>query len=185
MGLLATAPLTVLAAPGDVPAKRAAKPQTLKVTSTAFKAHRAIPMELTCDGASTPPPLSWSGVPKAARSLAIFVEDPDAPDGPFLHWLVTGIPPAIRQISNASALPAGALVAKNGKGEQGYTPPCPPSGTHRYVFRVYALDTTIPPPGTKDDFLASIDGHILAQGELIGTYQKAPAAKLDSALKPQ
>jgi len=148
----------------------------LTVTSTAFSAHQPIPPEYTCDGAQASPPLAWSAVPDKTRSVAILVEDPDAPGGAFTHWLVTGLAPEIQQLTVGAALPAGAAVAKNGKGETGYVGPCPPDGQHRYHFHVYALETTIPAPGSKDDFLASIKGHVLAQGELIATYKKVALA---------
>jgi Raf kinase inhibitor-like YbhB/YbcL family protein len=116
-------------------------------------------------------------VPKNARAIAVLVEDPDAPTGAFTHWLVTGIPGTITSLASGGALPEGAMVAKNGKGDTSYYGPCPPSGRHHYFFHVYALDTTIPGPATKEDFLASIHGHILAEGQLIGTVQKSATAK--------
>jgi Raf kinase inhibitor-like YbhB/YbcL family protein len=148
----------------------------LKLTSTAFTANQGIPAQYTCDGGEAAPPLTWSAVPGNTRSIALLVEDPDAPDGTFTHWLVTGIPSTTTSIAAGAGLPAGAAAAKNGKGDTGYTGPCPPSGRHRYVFHVYALETTIPAPATKDDFLASIQGHVLAEGQLIGMYQKTAAA---------
>lgn len=174
--LLAAVPMTALAEPA-APAKATAKPTALKVTSTAFTNNGAIPADYTCDGAQTTPPLSWSNVPKNARTVAVLVEDPDAPSGAFTHWLVTGIPATITSLSSGGALPEGAMVAKNGKGDTGYYGPCPPGGRHHYFFHVYALDTTIPGPATKEDFLSSIHGHILAEGQLIGTYQKSATAK--------
>jgi Raf kinase inhibitor-like YbhB/YbcL family protein len=160
------------AAPGQ-PAKLARRAKaTLKVTSSAFAANQAIPAEYTCDGTQASPPLTWSAVPKETRSIAVLVDDPDAPGGTFTHLLITGITPDTTALANGGALPAGAVAAKNGKGDVGYTPPCPPTGRHRYVFKVYALETTIPPPATKDDFMAAITGHVLADGQLIGTYQK-------------
>jgi Raf kinase inhibitor-like YbhB/YbcL family protein len=145
----------------------------LKLTSTAFTANQAIPAQYTCDGSDSAPPLTWSAVPGNTRSIALLVEDPDAPDGTFTHWLVTGIPATATSLDTVAGLPSGAVAAKNGKGDTGYTGPCPPTGRHRYVFHVYALETTIPAPATKDDFLASIKGHVLAEGDLTGTYQKS------------
>jgi Raf kinase inhibitor-like YbhB/YbcL family protein len=159
--------------------KRSIKP--LKVTSSAFKANQSIPPDYTCDGASTPLPITWSAVPKNTRSIAILVDDPDAPGGSFTHWLVTGIAPTETQLPQGGALPAGAVAAKNGKGDPGYIGPCPPTGRHHYHVYVYALETTIPAPGSKDDFQGAIDGHILAQGELVGTYQKTGAPAGQSA----
>ncbi len=176
---LAAIPAIALAEPA-APSKPAPtkRPTALKVTSSAFSGNQAIPVEYTCDGAQKSPPLAWSNVPKQTRALAILAEDPDAPTGAFTHWLVTGIPPTTAALPAGGTLPEGAMAARNGKGDTGYTGPCPASGRHRYFFHVYALDTTVPAPGSKDDFLASIDNHILAQGQLIGVYQKPATAKL-------
>ena len=174
--LLAAVPLTAAADPAAA-TKSPAKRTALKVTSSAFTNNGAIPADYTCDGAQTTPPLTWANVPKNARTVAVLIEDPDAPSGAFTHWLVTGIPATIMSLSSGGALPEGSMVAKNGKGDTGYYGPCPPSGRHHYFFHVYALDTTIPGPATKEDFLSSINGHILAEGQLIGTYQKSATAK--------
>ena len=165
------------------PTPRQAK-ANLKVTSTAFAANQAIPSQYTCDGADSSPPVAWSAVPGNTRSLALLVEDPDAPDGTFTHWLVTGIAPTTTAITTGAGLPAGAVAAKNGKGDTGYTGPCPPSGRHHYYFHVYALETTIPAPATKEDFLGSIDGHVLAEGQLMATYQKSGAPAGDKPTAP-
>jgi Raf kinase inhibitor-like YbhB/YbcL family protein len=182
--LLAAVPMTAVAEPA-APAKTTPKRTALKVTSSAFTNNGAIPADYTCDGAQTTPPLSWSNVPKSARAVAVLVEDPDAPSGAFTHWLVTGIPGTIASLSSGGALPEGAMVGKNGKGDTGYFGPCPPSGRHHYFFHVYALDTTIPGPATKEDFLSSINGHILAEGQLIGTYQKSATAKEAKPVEPK
>jgi Raf kinase inhibitor-like YbhB/YbcL family protein len=142
----------------------------LQVTSTAFTANQPIPPEFTCDGGDNPPPLAWSQPPKDTRSIAVFVDDADAPKGTFTHWLVTGISPFTTSLSGA--LPDGAIAAKNGKGSTGYTGPCPPAGKHRYYFHVFALDTQIAQPADKLEFLRAIQGHVLADGTLMGTYQK-------------
>jgi Raf kinase inhibitor-like YbhB/YbcL family protein len=157
-------------------APRRAK-QTLTVSSSAFRANEAIPAEYTCDGAQVAPPLAWSAPPKDTRSIAVFIDDPDAPSKTFTHWLVTGIPPTARSLAVGGALPDGAIASKNGKGDIGYVGPCPPTGNHHYHFHVYALENTIPPPGGKDEFLAAIDGHILAEGQLVATYRKVTAGK--------
>ena len=176
----AAVPATALA---DTPAGSTAAPArritktSLKVTSSAFAPTGTIPAAYTCDGAQTTPPLAWSNVPKDTRAVAILFEDPDAPSGAFTHWLVTGIAPATTSLAAGARLPEGAMVARNGKGDTTYFGPCPPGGRHRYFFHVYALDTTIPGPATKEDFLASIHGHVLAEGQLIGTYQKTVAAR--------
>lgn len=143
----------------------------LTVTSSAFKATETIPPEFSCDGGSRVPPLAWTGVPKTAKSIAIFVDDPDAPKGTFTHWLVTNLPAATTSIPKGGALPAGAKVAKNSNGGDGYYGPCPPTGRHRYVFHVFALDAAIT-AATKDELTQAIAGHIVASGELLGTYQR-------------
>jgi Raf kinase inhibitor-like YbhB/YbcL family protein len=144
----------------------------LAVTSTAFTANQPIPPELTCDGGDNPPPLAWSTPPKETRSIAVFVDDADAPKGTFTHWLVTGISPYTTSLAPGGALPQGASAAKNSKGDAAYTGPCPPAGKHRYYFHVLALDTTIATPADKVDFLRAINGHVLADGTVMGTYQK-------------
>jgi Raf kinase inhibitor-like YbhB/YbcL family protein len=149
-----------------------ANTKTLTVTSTSFKANEAIPSEYTCDGSQKSPQLSWSGVPSDAQSVAILVDDPDAPKGTFTHWIVTNIPPSESMLSENGALPQGAVAAKNDKGATGYAGPCPPSGTHHYHFRVYALDKTLAQPASRAAFEKAIKGHVLAQGELVGTYTK-------------
>jgi Raf kinase inhibitor-like YbhB/YbcL family protein len=149
-----------------------AKASSLTVTSSAFSANGAIPTEYTCDGSETSPPLAWSGVPSGARSVAILVEDPDAPKGTFMHWLVTDIPSATTSLDKGASLPDGAMAAKNDKGNTGYAGPCPPTGQHHYHFRVYALDKTLGKITTRAGFQSAIKGHVLAQGELVGTYQK-------------
>jgi Raf kinase inhibitor-like YbhB/YbcL family protein len=169
---IAALPAAVLA---DTPnSKNTAAPDRpkLQVSSSAFAANQAIPPKYTCDGTQTTPPLSWSKVPAGTQSIAILVDDPDAPKGTFTHWLVTGIAPTTTSLAAGAALPQGAMAARNSKGEAKYAGPCPPEGRHRYVFRVFALDSAIASPRSKDDFLAAIDRHVLAEGELVGTYQK-------------
>src|SRR5260221_10827078 len=131
----------------------------LELTSTAFADHGEIPPEFTADGNDEVPPLEISGVPKSAKTLALVVEDPDAPRAkPFTHWIVYDIPPSTQRLG--ATLPRGAIQGTNDFGRKGWAGPKPPSGKHRYVFKLYALDTTIPPSGpmSKDDFLARIDG---------------------------
>lgn len=145
-------------------------PAPLDVTSAAFKNNEPIPSEYTCDGVETAPPLSWSKVPAGTKSIAILVDDPDAPKGTFTHWLVTGIPATTTTITGA--LPEGAVAGKNDKGATGYAGPCPPSGRHHYQFHVYALDIKLPKAMTRNGFLSAVNGHILATGKLVGTYAK-------------
>jgi len=164
---LASVPASTL---GDTSPR--SKTASLTVTSSAFSANGTIPAEYTCDGSQTSPPLSWSGAPADAKSIAILVEDPDAPKGTFTHWLVTDIPTTTTSLDKGASLPDGAMAVKNDKGDAGYAPPCPPTGRHHYHFRVFALDKTLGKITTRSEFLSAIKGHVLAQGDLIGTYQK-------------
>jgi Raf kinase inhibitor-like YbhB/YbcL family protein len=147
-------------------------PADLAVTSTAFTMNQTIPVEYTCTGSETAPELSWSRPPAGTRSIALLVEDPDAPKGTVTHWLVTGIAPTMTSLAKGGALPSGAVAAKNEKGKPGYMGPCPPNGLHHYYFKVFALDVAVPTPILKPAFIAMIQGHVLAQGELVGTYSK-------------
>jgi Raf kinase inhibitor-like YbhB/YbcL family protein len=148
----------------------------LEVTSPAFPADGAIPSKYTCDGSGISPPLSWSNVPDSAKSLAILVDDPDAPNGPFLHWLVTDLPPEVHELDEGGALPHEANVTETDAGTASYYGPCPSSGRHHYRFHVYALDTVLGQrPASRDDFLSAISGHVLDEGELVGCYQRAKA----------
>ena len=156
---------------------------SLNVTSTAFAQNGSIPPRYTCEGDDTSPPLSWSGAPSGTRSFALIVDDPDAPDPAkpqrvYVHWVVYNIPATVTSLpENASkkGLPAGAVQGKNDWGKTQYGGPCPPIGRHRYYFKLYALDselTGLSSP-TKADLLKAIQGHVIANGELIGTYQKS------------
>jgi Raf kinase inhibitor-like YbhB/YbcL family protein len=168
--LLAAAAAPVIAGPGRAVQPTPARLQ-LAVTSTAFTANDRIPPEFTCEGSDKAPPLQWSTVPQGTRSVALLVDDADAPKGTFTQWLVTGISPITNSIGK-DALPQGAVAAKNSKGTTGYSGPCPQeSGKHRYYFHVFALDTHLAAPADKAAFLAAINGHILAEGQLMGTYQ--------------
>ncbi len=145
-------------------------PSSLTVTSTAFSDGAAIPDRFTCHGAGTFPPLAWTGVPSGARSLALVVDDPDAPSGTYTHWVVFDLDPTARHLEAGSA-PAGARQARNSAGRTGWTPPCPPSGTHTYRFTVYALERSLDlPAGTAtNDVLRAIGAAATAQGRLTGT----------------
>ena len=145
----------------------------LAVTSTAFAANSEIPSEHTCEGADTPPPLAWTGAPASTKGFALIVDDPDAPDPAapkqtWVHYVLADIP------ATATSLPAdGAKVGKNDWNKAAWGGPCPPVGRHRYFFKVYALDTTIGRDGlTKVELLDAMKGHVVAEGELVGTYQK-------------
>ena len=151
----------------------------LDVTSSAFEGGGAIPARYTCDGLDISPPLSWSPVPNGTRSLALIAEDPDAPRGAFAHWVIYNLPPDTRRlpedVPNRQTLPGGALQGMNGAGSIGYTGPCPPGGTHRYFFKVYALDTELDlgAGATREEVVSAMEGHVLAEGRLLGTYQRS------------
>lgn len=138
---------------------------TLHVTSPAFGDGENIPPEHTCRGAGTAPPLEWSGVPEIARSLALVVSDPDAPRGTFLHWVLYDIPVSVTRLPE---VPGAAREAANSAGRIGWYPPCPPGGTHRYRFTVYALSSAVGGGDTRD-VLADIERLTLDQDTLTGT----------------
>ncbi len=151
---------------------------TLSISSTAFAAGQAIPADYSCLGRSVSPPLAWSNAPSGTKSFALIMDDPDAPIGTFVHWVIYNLPassPGLPEAVPASGqLADGTAQGNNGAGRLGYTGPCPPSGTHRYFFKLYALDTVLglSPGASKDQLLKAMQGHILAQGELMGTFSK-------------
>ena len=144
----------------------------MKITSSAFQDGANIPSKFTCDGADTSPPLQIADIPSQAKSLALIVDDPDAPGGLFTHWTVWNIPPQTSAVGEGGA-PKG-VQGINDFGKSGYGGPCPPSGTHRYYFKIFALDRELNlPSGTKRNQLdAAMKGHVVAQGELMGRYAK-------------
>ena len=144
----------------------------MKITSSAFQDGANIPSKFTCDGADTSPPLQIADIPSEAKSLALIVDDPDAPSGLFTHWTVWNIPPQTSVVREGSA-PKG-VQGTNGFGKSGYGGPCPPSGTHRYYFKLFALDRELDLPfGAKRGQLdAAMKGHVVAQGELMGRYSR-------------
>jgi len=144
----------------------------LKLTSTAFENNKRIPAKYTCDGDDISPPLKIEGVPENAKSLVLIVDDPDAPIGTWVHWVVWNIP-IVSEIKENS-VPAGAVQGLNDFKKHDYGGPCPPSGTHRYMFKLYALDITldINENSEKQDVENAIKGHILAQTKLIGLYSR-------------
>jgi Raf kinase inhibitor-like YbhB/YbcL family protein len=186
--------------PGDDPSRL-----TILLRSPAFSDGAMIPNEYTSDGSDRSPPLEWSGVPDSARTLALICDDPDAPMGTWSHWVLFDLSPQVPALKegipaaetlafppNERADPAaeggsppgavspvsGATPARQGKndfGKVGYGGPCPPGGTHRYVFRLYALDTRLGlgSAATRSDVLKAIQGHILAEGRLVGRYRRA------------
>lgn len=149
-------------------------PTFMRIDSSVF--HDGTPLQAaqTCDGAGVRPPLLVSDVPEGTQSLAVVVEDPDAPGGTFMHWIAWNLPPDTTSIRN-DELPNSAVEGTNSAGTIGWFAPCPPSGNaHHYVFTVYALDTmlTLPAGTSYERFARDVDGHILAKGAMTGTYQR-------------
>ncbi len=138
----------------------------MTITSREFADGQAIPARFTCEGQSSPPPLALRGAPPKARSLALLVTDPDAPGGTFTHWLVWNIPPSSPTVAG--------MLGTNDFGNVTYGAPCPPSGEHRYIFTLYALDTelTLPSRSKRADVERAMQGHVIAQAVLTGKYRK-------------
>jgi Raf kinase inhibitor-like YbhB/YbcL family protein len=143
----------------------------LSIKSSAFEHNKQIPKKYTCDGDNINPPLTVEGAPKEAKTLSLIMDDPDAPMGTFDHWVTWNIPASTNKIAEHSAPGTEGL---NGARRPGYTGPCPPSGTHRYFFKVYALDAQLDlsAKSTKRDVEKAMQNHILAKGELIGLYHR-------------
>ena len=154
---------------------------TLTISAPAFGPGGAIPAVYTGEGRDVSPPLTWSGVPTGAKSLALIVDDPDAPDPKapkrvWVHWVLYDLPPTTAGLPEAVAdLPAGTREGKNDWGKTGYGGPMPPVGRHRYFFKLYALDAPLGDLGTptKAELLKAMEGHILEHAEVVGTYQKS------------
>ena len=153
----------------------------LTLTSSAFKPGDKIPSKYTCEGADVSPPLAFGGVPEGTKSLAFLIDDPDAPDPKapkrvWAHWLIYNLPPdsqGLPEDASRTGLPKGTVTGLSDRKQAAYHGPCPPIGRHRYFHRLYALDITLPPKAlTKAELEAEIKGHILAQAELMATYQK-------------
>ena len=150
----------------------------ITVSSTAFKEGEVIPQKYTCDGENVSPPLEWSGVPKGTKSLALIVDDPDAPRGTWVHWVLFNIPSNVNGLSENiprhSTLKNGSRQGINDSRELGYDGPCPPGGTHRYYFKLYALDVglSLESGATKAQLLKAMEGHILGEGQVMGKYKR-------------
>jgi hypothetical protein len=146
--------------------------EKIKLTSPAFENNQEIPSEYTCDGSDTSPELNIEDVPQNAKSLVLINDDPDAPVGTWDHWVVFNIPTSTTKIDKDQE-PTGT-AGKNSWGKTGYGGPCPPSGTHRYFFKLYALDTELdlPEASAKKDIEAAMQDHIIEKTELLGTYKK-------------
>ena len=149
----------------------------LALTSSAFAPNGPIPSRHTCEGRDLSPPLSWSGVPEGTRSLALIVDDPDAPDPAaprtiWVHWVLYDLPSDTRELPEGG-VPAAARQGRNDFKQTGYRGPCPPIGRHRYVHKLYALDTVLGDLGapSRSDLERAMEGHVLARAELVGTYQ--------------
>ena len=155
---------------------------SLTLTSPTFVDGGEIPVRYTCEGEDVSPPLAWSAPPAGTRSLALIVDDPDAPDPKapkttWVHWVLYNLPPAAGSLPEGvgrAALPAGAREGRNDWQRTGYGGPCPPVGRHRYFFKLHALDAVLPDLGraTKARLEQAMRGHVLAHAELIGTYEK-------------
>jgi len=144
---------------------------SISITSFSFQAGGDIPAKFTCDGTNVSPALQIGGVPNEAKSLVLIVDDPDAPRGLFTHWIIWNIDPKTTRVAENSA-PAAGVQGTNDFGKRNYGGPCPPSGTHRYFFKIFALDTKLElkPNARRAELDAAMRGHVLAQGELMGRY---------------
>jgi|SRR5690349_1003914 len=153
---------------------------SLQLTSDAFVNGQSIPTKYACTGRNISPALVWTEPPAETQSFALIVDDPDAPMGTWVHWVLFNIPADRRRleedlpVSGKNVDPNAIYVGKNSSGNTHYDGPCPPSGTHRYYFKLYALDTTVDllPGATKEQVLKALEGHILGQAELMGTFSK-------------
>lgn len=144
----------------------------MRLTSTDFANGAALHPRFTCDGGDVRPHLAWDGVPAGTQSFAISCLDPDAPRGEFAHWLVHGIPADVHELSQAAAMPAGAVGVVNDFGVADYGGPCPPSGEHHYVFTLYALDVPRLGDVTRATFVRAAQAHALATATLMGRYRR-------------
>ena len=150
----------------------------IKLTSTAFEEGGLIPENYTCDGVDFSPPLAWSGVPEGTESLALIFDDPDAPMGTWVHWILFNIPASVNglpeNIPPEREIKTGGMQGMNDFRKIGYGGPCPPGGTHRYYFKLYALDTVLNlnAGATKAQLIKAMEGHILAKGQLMGKYSR-------------
>ena len=172
VGLLLLPPAAGAASEGGVMSS------SIGLNSPAFAGGEMIPARFTCDGADISPPLQWDAPPAGTLSLTLVVEDPDAPGGIWSHWVIFDLPPQTRHLAEgvpaAKTLENGARQGTNDFRKIGYGGPCPPGGTHRYYFRIYALDVRLDsPPGIRrDQLLRAMQGHVLAEGHLLGKYHR-------------
>lgn len=150
-----------------------------QISSTAFKQGETIPREYTCEGENVSPPLEWYEAPPGTAAFALICDDPDAPSGTYVHWVIWNIPGRSmglpRAVPTDPQLRDGTVQGRNSRGDSGYRGPCPPPGKpHRYFFKLYALNAPLPlePGATKERLLSAMQGHILAQTEFYGTYER-------------
>lgn len=150
----------------------------IAITSNAFDEGGLIPSKYTCDGVDVSPPLRWDGIPEGAASIALICDDPDAPMGTWVHWVLFNLPARAKELAENiptdETLTDGTRQGINDFGKIGYGGPCPPGGTHRYFFKIYALDAQLDlaPGANKSQLLEAMEGHILAQGQLMGKYKR-------------
>ena len=150
----------------------------MKILSPAFQHEGMIPIKFSCKGDDISPPLKWENAPAGAKSFVLVCDDPDAPMGTWDHWLLFNIPASVTELQEGvpaqAELPNGARHGKNSWGRKDYGGPCPPGGTHRYFFKFYALDTLLDlkPGASKRELLNAMQGHILAQTELMGKFKR-------------
>jgi len=151
---------------------------TIQLTSPAFAAETPIPVKYSCRGSDISPPLAWTNVPEGVKSFALIVDDPDAPMGTWVHWVYFDLPASTRALPEAvtpgAKLPDGSVQGVGSSGDNRFHGPCPPSGRHRYYFKLYALDTMLglPPSTKKQALLNAMKGHVLAEGQLMGYFSK-------------
>lgn len=152
--------------------------KAMKLESSAFTANGLIPAKYTCDGEDLSPPLSWDAPPAGTQTLALIADDPDAPRGTWVHWVAYNLPTSVHQLPEGIPpevkLAVGGTQGKNDFDRLGYGGPCPPGGTHRYFFKLYAIDRelSLPQSATKAQLLQAMEGHILANAELMGRYTR-------------
>jgi Raf kinase inhibitor-like YbhB/YbcL family protein len=167
-----------LAAIGFLTPAKGGQIMGIKIESSAFKEGGMIPVKYTCDGEDVSPALKWGELPTGTKSIALISDDPDAPMGTWVHWVLYNLPPDVRalpeKIPPKKSLENGAVHGTNDFKRFGYGGPCPPGGTHRYFFKIYALDKKIDlaPGAVKDQLVKAMEGHILDSGQLMGKYKR-------------
>lgn len=154
------------------------KNMQIEVKSSVFEEGGMIPKQYTCDGADVSPPLTWTSIPEGTKSIALICDDPDAPMGTWVHWVLFNLPAGVNElpenVPSEKTLETGGVQGTNDFGNIGYGGPCPPGGTHRYYFKLYALDRelNLHAGAKKKDLLKAMEGHIMAEGQLMGRYKR-------------